>query len=144
MTETPQTPVPKGIPPGYRQTKLIDPFEIYVGPVYETGEGSGLRFALLVDERHVNMRGIIHGGMLMTYADCTLGWAVWGATDFAPSVTMNMQTQFLKPARQGDVIEVQPQITRKTQSLIFARGDFTIKGEVIFSAQSIWKLLGKN
>ena len=93
-------------PPGYRETKLVDPFEIFVGPLFETGEGAGAPLSLLVDERHVNLRGSIHGGMLMTLADMTLGAAVWDATDLAPSVTMNMQTQFLKEARVGDQVEV--------------------------------------
>ena len=83
------------IPPGYRETRLIDPFEIFVGPVYETGEGAARRFLLAVDARHVNLKGSIHGGMLMTLADLTLGAAVWDATDNAACVTMSMQTQFL-------------------------------------------------
>jgi uncharacterized protein (TIGR00369 family) len=131
-------------PPGYRQTGLVDPFEIYVGPIYETGEGAARRFMMIVDERHVNMRGIIHGGMLMTLADLALGQAVWDATERAPSVTVNMQSQFLKSARTGDRIEVTPQITRRTRALVFARGDFTVAGEAIFSASSVWKLLGQD
>lgn len=131
-------------PPGYRETKLIDPFEIFMGPVYETGEGAARRFLLIVDERHVNMRGIIHGGMLMTLADLALGQAVWDATDYAASVTVNMQSQFLKSAKKGDRIEVCPQISRRARALVFARGDFTVAGEVIFSASSVWKLLGQD
>lgn len=132
------------IPPGYRQTRLVDPFEIHVGPVYETGEGQGRRFALPLDSRHVNMRGVIHGGMLMTYADLALGAAVWDATGNAACVTMNMQSQFLKPAKERDLLEVSPEIVRRTRSLVFARGDFTVAGEVIFIASSVWKLLGQD
>jgi len=131
-------------PPGYTETKLIDPFEIHLGPVYESGENGARRFVLPIDERHVNMRGVIHGGMLMTFADLALGQAVWDATDRVPSVTINMQTQFLKPARVGDMIEVLPELIRKTRSLIFMRGDFKVNGKTIFSASSIWKLLGQD
>ena len=130
--------------PGYRETKLVDPFENFVGPVYETGEPGARRFVLAIDERHVNMRGVLHGGMLMTFADLTLGQAVWDATDYAPSVTLNMHTQFLKSARQGDLLEVAPQLIRKTGSLVFMRGDFTVRGETAFTAESVWKLLGKD
>ncbi len=86
-------------PEGFRETVLVDPFERYVGPVYERGEAPNRTFALLVDKRHINMRGIIHGGMLMTFADAAFGQAAWDHTDRAPSVTLNMQTQFLKPAK---------------------------------------------
>src|ERR1051326_7112563 len=131
-------------PPGYTDTKLVDPFEIHLGPVYEAGEKGARRFLLCVDGRHVNMRGVIHGGMLMTFADLALGQAVWDFTDWAPSVTINMQSQFLKPARSGDRIEVLPELVRKTRSLVFVRGDFKVNGETIFSASSIWKLLGRD
>ena len=80
----------------------------------------------------------------MTFADLALGQAVWDATDRVPSVTINMQTQFLKPARVGDMVEVLPELIRKTRSLIFMRGDFKVNGKTIFSASSIWKLLGQD
>lgn len=132
------------MPPGYSETKLSDPFELYTGPMYEAGEGTARRFAFRVGKQHVNRRGALHGGMLMTFADMALGAAVWDATDKAPSVTMNMQTQFLKPAQVGDLVEVVPELTRRTRSLIFMRGDFMVDGEVVFTAASIWKLLGQD
>jgi len=128
-------------PDGYTETKLVDPFEIFVGPVFERRENGARRFAFVIDERHVNMRGVLHGGMLMTFADLALGAAVWDATDNAPCVTLNMQTQFLKSARAGDVVEVLPQMVRRTRSLVFMRGDFTVAGDVVMTANSIWKLL---
>ena len=129
---------------GYRETKLIDPFEQFVGPLYEKGEGIARRYALIVDERHVNMRGVIHGGMLMTLAYMTLGQAAWDACDRAAVVTLNMQTQFLKGVRQGDVLEVTPELTRRTRSLLFLRGDYRIGIETVFTASSIWKIIGEN
>jgi len=132
------------VPAGFVETKLVDPFEIYVGPIFDSGALGSRRFAFLADERHVNMRGIVHGGMLMTFADLTLGQAVWDMTNNAPSVTLNMQTQFLRAAKAGDLVEVLPQIVRRTRALIFARGDFTVRGEIVFTAASVWKLLGQN
>ena len=129
-------------PPGFSETKLADPFEIYVGPVFHEGELGTRRFAFRVDERHVNMRGILHGGMLMTFADLSLGQAVWDLTANAPCVTLNMQTQFLKPAKAGDLVEVAPQLVRRTRALLFMRGDFKVGKEIIFTAASVWKLLG--
>jgi uncharacterized protein (TIGR00369 family) len=130
--------------PGYRETKLVDPFEVFMGPVFEAGEPGARRFLIKIDERHVNRRGVMHGGMMMTFADLALGQAVWDVTDYAPSVTLNMHTQFLKPASAGDLVEVLPQLIRKTGSLVFMRGDFTVGGDAIFTAESVWKLLGKD
>ncbi len=130
-------------PPGYRQTVLVDPFETHVGPIYDRGEPPTRTFALLVEAHHCNMRRIIHGGMLMTFADAAIGQAMWDMTDRAPSVTLNMQSQFLKPAKIGELIEVTPTLVRKTRSLVFLRGDFQVAGETIFAVTSVWKLLGR-
>lgn len=131
-------------PPGFMQTLLIDPFEIHVGPIFERGLKGTRRFAFLIDERHINMRGIIHGGMLMTFADAALGQAAWDACDHANCVTLNMHSQFLAPAKAGDLVEVAPVLTRRTRSLIFLRGDFTVRDEVIFTVSSVWKILGQD
>ena len=129
---------------GYRPTKLIDPFENFVGPLYETGEGIGRRYAFVVDERHINLRGVIHGGMLMTLADMTLGQAAWDACDHANVVTLNVQSQFIKGAKIGDIVEVTPFVTRRTRSIIFIRGDYEVGGEIIFSCASLWKIIGQD
>ena len=130
--------------PGFVPTHLVDPFEIYVGPVFENGAPGAKTYAMRADSRHMNRRGVVHGGMFMTLADLTLGQAVWDATDKAPVVTLNMQTHFLKPAVEGDIIQVVPELTRRTRALVFMRGDFTINGEIVFTAQSVWKLLGQS
>jgi uncharacterized protein (TIGR00369 family) len=131
-------------PDGYTETRLVDPFEIYVGPVFETGETGSKRYALRVDERHVNRRGIVHGGMFLTFADAALGQAAWDATDHGPTVTLNMQAQFLRGAKQGDLIEVKPVLMRQTRALLFIRGDFTVGGDTVMTVASLWKLLGRD
>ena len=128
---------------GFTETKLIDPFEVFIGPVFEQGAPGEKTFALPIDERHVNARGVIHGGMLMTFADCALGQAVWDVTDRAPSVTLNMQGQFLKSAKAGDIVLVKPELIRRTKAFVFMRGDFRVKDDIVFAATSVWKLLGQ-
>ncbi len=130
-------------PPGFAETRLTDPFELHVGPVYEQGEKGAKRFGFRVDKHHVNMNGVVHGGMLMTFADAAFGQAAWDATDHGDVVTLNMQSQFLGPAREGDWIEVAPVLTRRTRSLIFLRGDFTVDGAAVYSVSSVWKILGE-
>jgi uncharacterized protein (TIGR00369 family) len=128
---------------GYTETKLIDPFEIFIGPVYETGPKGARRFALIVDKRHVNLRGVLHGGMFMTFADLAMGQAVWDACDYASVVTLNMQSQFLRSVREGDIVEVLPVVTRNG-SIVFIRGDFQVDGETVYSCASLWKIVGKD
>jgi len=126
---------------GFAPMALADPFEIHIGPVFEKGARGSRSFAIRIDERHVNRGGVLHGGMLATFADLALGAAVFDATDGAPSVTLAMQMQFLKSARAGDIVEVQPLLLRRTRAFLFMRGDFTVEDEAIFTAMSTWKLL---
>jgi len=131
-------------PPGFTPMTLADPFERHVGPVFEKTVAESRRFAIRIGEQHVNVRGILHGGMLATFADLALGAAVMDAAANAPSVTLSMQMQYLKPARLGDIVEVQPELLRRTRALVFIRGDFTVAGEIVFAAMSTWKLLGQH
>ncbi|HEX2591319.1 MAG TPA: PaaI family thioesterase [Rhizomicrobium sp.] len=130
-------------PEGFSETRLIDPFEIHVGPVFEEGDKGAKRYAFRVDERHVNKRGVVHGGMMMTFADAALGQAVWDFTDRVPSVTMNMQAQFIDGARLGDLVEVRPELVRRTRALVFVRGDFMTGDRTLMIINSVWKLLGE-
>ena len=129
-------------PPGFKETHLVDPFERHIGPIFESGEKGAKRFGIRIDKRHLNMNGVVHGGLLMTFADATLGQAAWDACDHANVVTLNMQSQFLGPAKEGDWIEVAPVLTRRTRALLFFRGDFTVGGQPVYSVSSVWKILG--
>jgi acyl-coenzyme A thioesterase PaaI-like protein len=60
------------------------------------------------------------------------------------SVTLNMQSQFLAPAHLGNIIEVKPELIRRTRAMLFIRGDFTVKGEIVMTVSSVWKLLGQD
>jgi len=81
---------------------------------------------------------------MLTFADLALGGAAADAADGGFAVTLGMQTQFLKPAQLGDIVTVRPQILRRTGGLIFIRGDFTVEDQTIFSANSVWKVLGRD
>ena len=93
---------------------------------------------------HLNGGGAVHGGLLMTFADSVLGIAAWGACEpGAWCVTVSQSSNFLRAVRPGDLIEVTPVVTRATRSMIFTRGDFSVGTEIVFQAQSLWKVTGK-
>lgn len=51
-------------------------FAEMVGPLYLQRDASGTSYGFRVEARHSNVRGNIHGGMLMTLADQILGLTV--------------------------------------------------------------------
>jgi uncharacterized protein (TIGR00369 family) len=134
------------MPQGYdTPVALVDPFEAFAFTSFRRTNADGsITYALPTDERHENGRGVIHGGLLMTFADSVLGYAAWTAC--APGawcVTVSQSSSFLRGVRLGDLIEVTPVVTRATRSMIFTRGEFLVRGEPVFSAASIWKITGQ-
>lgn len=134
------------VPPGYDQPMgLIDPYEAHIFQTFVRTEPDGsTSYALPTDERHGNGRGVVHGGVLMTFADSTLAYAAWGASPPGNwCVTVSQSSSFLRAVRVGDVVEVTPVVTRATRSMVFTRGDFLVRGEPVFQAASVWKVTGQ-
>lgn len=134
------------MPAGYDgPAALVDPFEAFAFQSFQRRNADGsLSYALPLDSRHENGVGVVHGGLLMTFADSVLGLVAWSAC--APGawcVTVSQSSTFLRAARVGDLLEVTPLVTRATRSMIFTRGDFTVAGETVFQAASVWKVTGK-
>ena len=43
----------------------------------------------------------------------------------------------------GDFIEIQPEVIRKTQTLVFLRGMLMVGDRVVSSANGVWKILDR-
>ncbi len=127
-------------------TQITDPpgFDAMVGPYYRKQTDDGLVHGFLAEARHINPRGVIHGGMLMTFIDRTLGSLVWQAIDGRACATVSLNTDFLAPARPGDWIECRGQVTRQTRALVFVRGELTAGDRTLMTASGIWKKLGQS
>ena len=86
--------------------------------------------------------GIVHGGAIMTFADMALGCAtahaLGGKANF---VTAQMQVSFTAAAKIGEFITCQPEVVRKTSSLVFVRGLIVAGGRTVASADGMFKLL---
>lgn len=136
--EKSETDFPKG------WTAFDDPgFIALTGPVFHRGEVGAKAFAFRAEEKHGNLVGIVHGGMLVTFADRALSICVRDALDGAPCVTIEMNAQFVGAAKIGDVIETVPEIVRKTSSLVFVRATLTTAGKPLAAVSGIWKALRK-
>lgn len=131
--EGPATP-PEGFVPG-GASGFVD----LVGPVYvRQADGA---FGFRAEEKHANLIGVVHGGMLMSLADRALGVAAMRAADGANCVTIELGMQFVGAGRIGTWIEARPFVVRRTGSLVFLRGEVVSGGDVLASASGVWKIL---
>lgn len=127
-------------PPGYRLSLMPDgPFTEPLGPLFIRDDGSG--FAFRATERHCNARGVVHGGMLLTFADQVLGLTVQRAVGSVDVATVSLNCDLVAGAVPGDLIEGEAEVTRISRSIVFVRGTLRCDGRVLLNASGLWKRL---
>jgi acyl-coenzyme A thioesterase 13 len=130
--------VPKGFVPVENQGTVLE----HIGPIH-LREGGELVLGLRADERHVNHRGSIQGGLLSTFADFALGRAIEAdADDDRDRATVSLTVDFLKPARPGNWIESHTRVDRVGGTLSFADCSLTVEGTEIVRARAVWIVAG--
>ena len=102
------------------------------------------RISLLLEERHTNPNGVMHGGVIATLMDEAVGAVVASVRGMdvmreAPHSTVDMNVSFLSAARAGDEIVVEARALKVGRSVAFAeaeakRGDGVVvaKGRFTF------------
>ena len=112
-----------------------------VGPFLARREGGGWRYGFVAEQRHLNKGGVVHGGMLVSFADDALGATVWEAVGRQPVTTVQLNTQFIAPVRLGEFVEMRAEVLRRTRTVVFIRGVLGVGGRTVVHADGVWKIL---
>ncbi|NVJ99389.1 MAG: PaaI family thioesterase [Alphaproteobacteria bacterium] len=125
---------------GYRTWGDADPFEDLIGPFYMKENDDGTHKAAFVAEadRHCNAGGMLHGGLLMSFADFSL-FAIAKEALNGFGVTVAFNSEFVAAGQAGKLIEAVGEITRATRSLIFVRGKIFSGDQTIMAFSGIIK-----
>ena len=131
---------------GFELCPNMQGFSGYMGPFYEKFESPEQCVrALLIDDRHVNPEGVVHGGVSLSFMDYVIyraiGDVVGHQTQFA---TINLNSQFLSAGKCNNVYYGRGSIVRQTSSVIFAEGEIYTDERKIMTATGIWKIIGRN
>ncbi|TNE41205.1 MAG: PaaI family thioesterase [Alphaproteobacteria bacterium] len=127
------------VPEGYTELKGSAPFTVSNGPFYEKViDGQTVIRGFRVEARHLNSLKLMHGGMMMTFADSALARTVIHGTG-RRCVTIKMSSEFLSPAREGDWVEAHAEVIRSTRTIAFVRGDFRVGSKTIFKADGLFQ-----
>lgn len=120
-----------------------DSYTNLIGPLWHRRDvdGNAPRFAMLSDRQHVNFHGIVHGGMLMSFADTALGITVWEMVGQQPCVTIQFGMQFLEAVQVGDFIEIDVEVLRRSLTVVFVRGTLRCGTKPVGSVEGVWKML---
>lgn len=111
----------------------------HVGPLFVRARDGA--YAFRATRKHANLIGVVHGGMLMSFADRALGETAMRAADGANCVTIQLEMKFIDSGRIGDWLECHPQVVKRTGSLVFMRCDVRDGDRVVASADGVWKIL---
>jgi len=118
------------IPPGFVPIGPTSPFNELAGPFHVRRDGATFTIGMLVEPKHQNSRGIVHGGMICTLIDFAMGYAARYVTDPPRSlVTSSLSVDFAANARPGDWIEARTDVMRSGTRVAFVNC-FVYLGEV--------------
>jgi acyl-coenzyme A thioesterase PaaI-like protein len=112
-----------------------------VGPLWQRVVNGEHEYALVTQDKHHNRRGLVQGGLLMTFADRTCGMTARYVSGRPTLATVQMDTHFVDSAKIGEILVSKPHVVRSTRSLIFTTTEVTAGERCIAMASGVFKVL---
>jgi acyl-coenzyme A thioesterase PaaI-like protein len=112
-----------------------------VGPLWERIVEGTHEYALIAQDKHHNRRGLVQGGVLMTFADRTCGMTARYASGKQMLATVQLDTHFVEAGKIGEILVSRPRLVRSTRSLIFITTEITVDQRCIAMASGVFKIL---
>jgi len=112
-----------------------------VGPLWQRVVNGEHEYALLAQDKHHNRRGLVQGGLLMTFADRTCGMTARYVSGRPTLATVQMDTHFVDSGKIGEILVSKPRVVRSTRSLIFTTTEVTAGERCIAMASGVFKVL---
>ena len=112
-----------------------------IGPLWHRLINGEHEYALATEDKHHNRRGLVQGGLLMTFADRTCGMTARYVSGRPTLATVQMDTHFVDSAKIGEILLSKPRVVRSTRSLIFTTTEVTAGDRCIAMASGVFKIL---
>ena len=118
-----------------------DGFIAHVGPLWRRSDGDGVSLGFHVEDKHLNRRGVVQGGMLATLADRAMGLASRLSNDGMPQTTIQLELHYLDAAQLGEFVEARCRVSKRSRYVIFMGADVLADGRLVATARGIWKVM---
>ena len=112
-----------------------------IGPLWQRLVDGDHEYALSTEDKHHNRRGLVQGGVLMTFADRTCGMTARYVSGKTTMATVQLDTHFVEAGKIGEMLISRPRVVRATRSLIFISTEVTVDKRVIVMANGVFKIL---
>jgi acyl-coenzyme A thioesterase PaaI-like protein len=116
-------------------------FIALVGPLWHRIVNDVHEYALIAEDKHHNRRGVVQGGVLMTFADRTSGMTARYVSGKTSLATVQFDTQFVDAAKIGEILISKPRVVRATRSLIFMTTELTAGERCVAMASGVFKIM---
>jgi len=116
-----------------------DVFIETIGPAWKQPAGALGAIGIVARAMHDNNHGFMHGGALMAFIDHALGLVVVGVENHG-KVAVQLDVQFAAAIPIGSFVIARPEVSRRTKTLVFMRGEFLVDGAVVAIASGIWRV----
>ena len=112
-----------------------------IGQMWSRRHDDTWRYGMQTVESHANPGGVVHGGILMTFADHGLSTLAWEAAHRATCTTIQLNTHFLDAVRLGSFVHLRGEVTRRTRGMVFLRGLLAVGDHDVAAVDGIWRIL---
>ncbi|KWV60206.1 thioesterase [Bradyrhizobium macuxiense] len=123
--------------------KIVDTtgFLHLVGPLWQRMDDDLPEFALITEDKHHNRRGLVQGGVIMTFADRCCGMTARHVSGKPTLATVQLDTHFVEAGKIGEILITRPRVVRSTRSLIFITAEVTVDKRCIAMVNGVFKIL---
>jgi len=93
-----------------------------------------------VEHRHLNINGVVHGGVYATILDTAMGASVVSLLrEGETTATTSLYVEFLRAAREGDTLTARGDVLRRGRHIAFAEGSLSgADGRLLSQARGTW------
>jgi uncharacterized protein (TIGR00369 family) len=132
--------IPEGYEPHFRKSAFTDPWE----PLYSRKTDKAVSMGLRLGNPHTNARGLIHGGLIASLADNSMGYSCAQATGWTTSfVTVSLAVDYVGSAQIGQWLAVECEVIRTGSTLCFAQSLIKADDTVIARANGTFRVVPK-
>jgi acyl-coenzyme A thioesterase PaaI-like protein len=112
-----------------------------VGPLWQRMVDGEPEYALVAQDKHHNRRGMVQGGLLMTFVDRACGMAARFVSGRPTMATVQLDVHFVDAGKIGETLMTRPRVIRTTRSLVFVNAEVKANNRTIVTATGVFKIL---
>ena len=132
--------IPADFEPHFRKSPFTDPWE----PLFSKRTDKAVFMGLRLSKAHTNARGLIHGGLVASLADNSMGYSCAQATGWTTSfVTVSLAVDYVGSARIGQWLAVECEVIRTGSTLCFAQSLIKADDTLIARANGTFRVVPK-